>query len=239
MDRLIEFIREVDEKSFAEMIDHTLLKPDANYSLVEKYVKDTITYGFKTLVLPLSLIPIAKSIQPSIKLCSVIGFPLGNVSTRVKVYETLVAAEEEVEEIDVVMNISYLKSGDYDRVLRDLVEVVGTAKRNGIEIVKVIIETALLSDDEKKIASEIVVKAGADFVKTNTGFLGGGATVHDVTLIKNTVGDRAKIKASGGIRHALDAISLILAGASRIGTSSGDTIMKEYLEFRKTLVGKY
>lgn len=235
MDRYIEFIREMSEKDFASMIDHTLLKPDANRALVEKYVKDALTYGFKTLVLPLSLIPVAKTIEPSVKLCSVIGFPLGNVSTRVKVYETLVAAEEGVSEIDVVMNISFFKSGDYDSVLRDLVEVVGTAKRNGVETVKVIIETALLSDNEKRVASEIVLRSGADFIKTNTGFLGGGATVHDVSLIKSIVGDKLKIKASGGIRHALDAISLVFAGASRIGTSSGDVLMKEYLDLKQML----
>ncbi|MET1160304.1 MAG: deoxyribose-phosphate aldolase [Thermoprotei archaeon] len=224
-----EYISKTSPRKFAELIDHTLLKPQADYKLLEKYVDDTRRYGFKALMLPLSLIPRAKEIAGNtIRLATVIGFPLGNTSTEVKIYEALQAAELGVSEIDMVININALKSGDYDTVLRDIRDVVSASKKHGIEIVKVIIETGLLTDEEKIKAAELVVKAGADYVKTCTGFLGGIATVHDVSLLYRVVRGKAKVKASGGIRHALDAIALVLAGADRLGTSSGDKIIEEY-----------
>lgn len=228
----IDYVKKVKPREFAKLIDHTLLKPGADYKLLEKYVEDTRKYGFKTLVLPLSLIPLAREIAGNtIEYATVIGFPLGNTVTSVKVYEVMQAVEYRVSEIDMVMNINYFKSGRYDDVLRDIRDVVASAKKHGIGIVKVIIETSLLNDQEKKKAAELVVEAGADYVKTNTGFLGGGATIYDVSLIHRVVRERAKVKASGGIRHALDAVALVLAGASRIGTSSGDKIMEEYIKF--------
>lgn len=235
MEQLLSFVKSINASDFAKLIDHTLLNPSAPLTTLRKYIGDARNYGFRCLVLPLSLIPEAKSIEPNLRYCTVVGFPLGNVSTRVKVYETLEAAENGVSEVDVVMNINFFKSGDYDRVYKELIEVNNVARRNGIEVVKVIIETSLLTDEEKVLASEIVAKAGCDFIKTNTGFLGGGATVHDVALIKRTINGKARVKASGGIRHALDAVSLILAGADVIGSSSGDVIMKEFIELKNKL----
>ncbi len=228
-----EFIEKTSSKEFASLIDHTLLKPSADHRVLEKYVEDTRRYGFKTLMLPLSLVPYAREIGgDNIKYATVIGFPLGNTSTQAKVYEVLDAVEKGVSEIDMVMNINLFKMGRYEEVLRDMIEVIGIAKKNGVEIVKVIIETSLLSDDEKKKATELVIKAGADYVKTNTGFLGGGATIHDVSLLYNISNGRIRVKASGGIRHAYDAVAMVLAGASRIGTSSGDKILEEYIKLR-------
>ncbi len=233
---LYSFIKERKPSDFAKLIDHTLLKPSADHGVLEKYVDDTRNYGFKTLVLPLSLIPLAREIAGNtIEYATVIGFPLGSTSTEVKVYETMQAIEYGVSEIDMVMNINYFKSRKYDYVLQDIREVVGVAKKHGVKIVKVIIETGLLSEEEKVKATELVIEAGADYVKTSTGFLGGGATVHDVSLLYRVSEDRVKVKASGGIRHALDAIAMVLAGASRIGTSSGDRIIREYIELYEKL----
>jgi len=231
---LESFISKTSVNEFASLIDHTLLKPSADLKLLEKYVEDTRRYKFKTLVLPLSLIPLAKSISGNtIRYATVVGFPLGTTTTEVKAYEALQAAEIGVSEIDMVINISLLKSGRYDEALRDIRDVVAIAKKNGVEVVKVIIETGLLTDEEKVKATELVVKAGADYVKTCTGFLGGEATIHDVSLLYRVARGRAKVKAAGGIRHALDAIVMILAGASRIGTSSGDKIIEEYIALKE------
>lgn len=236
MEQLLGFVKSMSVDQFAKLIDHTLLNPSATLSTLRKYVDDTKKFGFRSLVLPLSLISEAKSIEPALRYCTVVGFPLGNVNTGVKVYEVLEAVENGVVEVDVVMNVNFFKSGDYDRVYRELVEINNVARKNGVEVVKVIIETSLLTDDEKITASELVVKAGCDFVKTNTGFLGGGATVHDVVLIKRAVKGRARVKASGGIRRALDAVSLIIAGADVVGTSSGDVIAKEFIDLKNKLL---
>ena len=236
MDNVMDYISRIKPREFAQLIDHTLLKPSADHMVLEKYIEDTRKYGFKTLVLPLSLVPVAREIGgDSIKYATVIGFPLGSTSTEVKVYEVMQAIEYGASEIDMVMNINYFKMKRYDYVLNDIRRVVETAKKNGIEIVKVIIETSLLNDEEKIKATQLVIEAGADYVKTNTGFLGGGATVHDVSLLYRVADNRVKVKASGGIRHALDAIALILAGASRIGTSSGDKIIEEYIRLHEEI----
>uniref|UniRef100_A0A7C2BLP0 Deoxyribose-phosphate aldolase n=1 Tax=Thermosphaera aggregans TaxID=54254 RepID=A0A7C2BLP0_9CREN len=221
----------LNPREFASMIDHTLLKPDADYRTLEKYVNDVREYGFKLLMLPLSLLDKALEIAgKTIRYGVVVGFPLGNTSTRVKVYEAVEAVSSGASEVDMVMNISLFKSREYLRVLEDISAVVLEARKRGVESVKVIIETTFLDDAEKIKAVELVAQAGADYVKTNTGFLGGGATVHDVALLYRASQGRVKVKASGGIRHALDALSLIEAGASRIGTSNGDRLMKEFLE---------
>lgn len=236
MNSFLDFIQKTKPSDFAKYIDNTLLKPNADYKTLEKYIDDTRKYGFKTLVLPPSLLEIAREISGNtIDYTTVIGFPLGSALTSVKIYEVLQVVDYGVSEIDMVMNINYFKMNKYDQVLRDIVEVTSVAKKHGINIVKVIIETTLLSDDEKIKATEIVIKSGADYVKTCTGFLGGGATIHDVLLINSFSKGRVKIKASGGIRHALDTVALILAGASRIGTSSGSEIMEEYLKIRESL----
>ncbi len=220
----------------ASMIDHTLLKPTASYSDLEKYVEDTRKYKFSCLVIPLSLIDRVKEIAGNtIRLATVIGFPLGNTSTRVKVYEAIEAIEKGVSEIDMVMNMNYFKSRDYNLVLMDMKSVVEEARKHGCSVVKVIIETGLLSDEEKARAVELVVESGADYVKTSTGFLGHGATVHDVSLLYRIARGRVKVKASGGIRHALDTLAMIAAGAERIGTSTGDKIIEEFIRIKESM----
>jgi deoxyribose-phosphate aldolase len=215
----------------ARMIDHTLLRPEAGYKQLEKYVDDTRRYGFKLLMIPLSLVERVWEIAGrTIEVGVVVGFPLGNTSTRIKVAEAREAGELGASEVDMVMNINAFKSGDYEFVKRDIAAVVEAARAAGVKVVKVIIETGLLTDEEKVRATELVVEAGADFVKTCTGFLGGVATVHDVHLLKAASRGRVKVKAAGGIRRALDALALIAAGADRIGTSSGDKIMEDYIK---------
>jgi deoxyribose-phosphate aldolase len=215
----------------ASLIDHTLLKPEASYRVLEKYIDDTKKYGFKLLMIPLSLVKKTREIAgKTIEIGVVIGFPLGNTSTRSKVSEAIEAGELGVSEVDMVMNINAFKSGDYGYVLRDIRAVVDAARNHGVKVVKVIIETGLLSDEEKVKATELVIEGGADFVKTCTGFLGGVATVHDVYLLKNASGGRVRVKAAGGIRRALDALALIAVGADRIGSSSGDKIVEDYIK---------
>lgn len=222
-------------KELASMIDHTLLKPDADYRLLEKYIDDVKKYGFKLLVIPLSLVSKAKEIGGNvIDIGTVIGFPLGNTSSNVKVAEAIEAAELGVAEIDVVMNINLFKSREYDAVLSDIRNVVMESKRRGVRTVKVIIETGLLSDEEKITATEIVAKSGADYVKTCTGFLGSIATIHDVYLLSRVAKGRVRVKAAGGIRHALDALAMIAAGADRLGTSTGDVIINEFQQLEKS-----
>lgn len=229
-----EIVEKMSVRELAGIIDHTLLKPDADYKLLEKYIEDTKKYSFKLLMIPLSLVEKAREIAGrSIEIGVVVGFPLGNTSTRVKTMEAVEAAELGVSEIDMVMNINAFKSGDFELVAKDIRAVVEAAKKHGVGVVKVIIETGLLNDMEKVKATEIVADSGADFVKTCTGFLGGVATVHDVALLYSAGRGRVKVKASGGIRHALDALAMISAGASRIGTSSGDKIVEEFIRLKE------
>ncbi len=231
-----ELLLELSPRDLASMIDHTLLKPHADYKVLEKYIDDTRKYGFAVLMLPPSLLVKAREIAgKTIKLATVVGFPLGNTLAGAKVVETRLAAQAGASEVDMVMNNNYFKSGDYERVLDDMIHVVKEARKNGIGVVKVIIETGLLSDEEKVKATELVVESGADYVKTSTGFVAGGATVHDVKLLYNTARDRIKVKAAGGIRHALDALAMISAGASRIGTSTGDRIMEEFIRIKESI----
>lgn len=230
---IFKFIEEYKLKpeELAAIIDHTLLKPDANYKMLEKFIDDTRKYKFKLLMIPLSLVEKVLEIAgKTIEVGVVIGFPLGNTSTKVKVVEAVEAAELGVSEIDMVMNINAFKSGNYEYVKNDIKYVVDSAKSRGVKAVKVIIETGFLTDEEKIKATEIIIEAGADYVKTCTGFLGSVATIHDVALLRKASRGKIGVKASGGIRHALDAIALINAGASRIGTSNGDKIMEEYIK---------
>lgn len=231
---LREIVEKTSVRELASVIDHTLLKPDADYRLLEKYVDDTKRYSFKLLMVSLSLVEKVRKIAGrTIEIGTVVGFPLGNTSTRAKVAEATEAAELGVSEIDMVMNITAFKSGDFELVKRDIKDVVEAAKNRGVRVVKVIIETGLLSDFEKLKAVELIVESGADFVKTCTGFLGGIATIHDVALLHEVSKGRIQVKASGGIRHALDALALIMAGASRIGTSSGDKIVEEFIKLKE------
>lgn len=216
-----------DIVEIAKMIDHTLLKPDATDSEIKKIADEAKEYGFASVcVNPCHVKLVADALKDTdVKVCTVIGFPLGANTTETKVFETKEAILNGANEIDMVLNIGKLKSGDYDYVKKDIEAVTNTAKSFGEIIVKVILETCYLTDDEKVRACKITVDAGADFVKTSTGFGSGGATVHDVELMRKTVGENFGVKASGGIRTADFAKEIVKAGANRIGTSSGIQIV--------------
>ncbi len=230
-----ELINSISVSQLASLIDHTLLKPSADQRLLEKYIEDTRRYGFACLMVPPSLLSVVREIAGNtIPLCTVVGFPLGSTFTDAKVLETRLAAETGAVEVDMVMNINLFKSGRLDPVLADMKAVVEEARRSGVKAVKVIIETGLLSDEEKRRATLLVAESGADYVKTSTGFIAGGATMHDVMLLSKTAAGKIKVKAAGGIRHALDALAMIAAGASRIGTSTGDRIIEEYIRLKES-----
>ncbi|HEM6145978.1 TPA: deoxyribose-phosphate aldolase [Streptococcus suis] len=205
-------------------IDHTILKPDTTQEQVEKILAEAKEYDFASVcVNPTWVALAAESLKDSdVKVCTVIGFPLGANTPAVKAFETKDAISNGADEIDMVINIGALKTGNYDLVLEDIKAVV---EASGDKLVKVIIEACLLTDDEKVKACQLSQEAGADYVKTSTGFSTGGATVADVALMRKTVGLDMGVKASGGARSYEDAIAFIEAGASRIGASSGVAIM--------------
>ncbi|HEP1811081.1 TPA: deoxyribose-phosphate aldolase [Streptococcus suis] len=205
-------------------IDHTILKPETTQEQVEKILAEAKEYNFASVcVNPTWVALAAESLKDSdVKVCTVIGFPLGANTPAVKAFETKDAISNGADEIDMVINIGALKTGNYDLVLEDIKAVVAAS---GDKLVKVIIEACLLTDDEKVKACQLSQEAGADYVKTSTGFSIGGATVADVALMRKTVGPDMGVKASGGARSYEDAIAFIEAGASRIGASSGVAIM--------------
>ncbi|HHT7825773.1 TPA: deoxyribose-phosphate aldolase [Streptococcus suis] len=205
-------------------IDHTILKPETTQEQVEKILAEAKEYDFASVcVNPTWVALAAESLKDSdVKVCTVIGFPLGANTPAVKAFETKDAISNGADEIDMVINIGALKTGNYDLVLEDIKAVVAAS---GDKLVKVIIEACLLTDDEKVKACQLSQEAGADYVKTSTGFSTGGATVTDVALMRKTVGPDMGVKASGGARSYEDAIAFIEAGASRIGASSGVAIM--------------
>lgn len=204
----------------SKYIDHTNLKQDAINEEIVKLCDEAIANDFASVCVNPSFVSLAyeKLKDTDVDVCTVIGFPLGQNTTAVKAFETKDAINNGASEIDMVINVSKLKDKDYDYVYEDIKAVVTAA--NGV-LVKVIIETCLLTDEEKVKVCEIAVKAGADFVKTSTGFSTGGATKEDVKLMKDTVGDKAQVKASGGVRTPEDFNAMIENGATRIGTSSG------------------
>ncbi|WP_062005244.1 deoxyribose-phosphate aldolase [Streptococcus cristatus] len=206
-------------------IDHTLLKPDASQEQIETLIEEAKKYDFASVcVNPTWVSFAAQALKATdVKVCTVIGFPLGANTPELKAFETSDAIQNGANEIDMVINIGALKSRNFDLVERDIRAVVEAAKGT---LVKVIIETCLLTDDEKVKACQIAQKAGADFVKTSTGFSTGGATVADVALMRKTVGPDMGVKASGGARSYEDALAFIKAGATRIGASSGVAIME-------------
>ena len=206
-------------------IDHTLLKPDASQEQIETLIEEAKKYDFASVcVNPTWVSFAAQSLKGTdVKVCTVIGFPLGANTPELKAFETSDAIQNGANEVDMVINIGALKSRNFDLVERDIRAVVEAAKGT---LVKVIIETCLLTDDEKVKACQIAQKAGADFVKTSTGFSTGGATVADVALMRKTVGPDMGVKASGGARSYEDALAFIKAGATRIGASSGVAIME-------------
>lgn len=212
--------------SIAGMIDHTLLRSDATKEEIKKLTEEAKEYRFASVcVNPAWVAYAAEQLAGSeVKVCTVIGFPLGAATSKVKAYETSDAIGRGAAEVDMVINIGALKSGDDDLVLRDIQAVVDAAA--GKALVKVIIETALLTDDEKVRACKLAVQAGANFVKTSTGFQGGGATAEDVALMRRTVGPNVGVKASGGVRSLDDVTKMVEAGATRIGASSGVQIVQ-------------
>ncbi|MED4252855.1 deoxyribose-phosphate aldolase [Priestia megaterium] len=212
------------------IIDHTLLKADATEEQITVLAQEAKEYSFASVCVNPTWVKKAAELlkdAPEVKVCTVIGFPLGATTSAVKAFETTNAIENGADEVDMVINIGALKDKNYDLVQSDIQAVVDAAK--GKALVKVIIETALLTDEEKAKVSELAVKAGADFVKTSTGFSTGGATVEDVALMRKTVGPDVGVKASGGVRGLEDAKAMIAAGATRIGASSGVSIAKGQL----------
>lgn len=212
--------------NIASYIDHTLLKPDTTKEQVLQLCKEAAEYEFASVCVNPSYVETAAAElkDSKVKVCTVIGFPLGASTSGTKAFETKDAIAKGAEEIDMVVNIGAIKSGDNELVKSDIQAVVEAAK--GKAIVKVIIETSLLTDEEKVLASRLSKEAGADFVKTSTGFSTGGATIADVQLMRETVGAELGVKASGGVRSLEDVQGMIDAGASRIGASSGVQIMQ-------------
>lgn len=217
--------------SLAKYMDHTLLKPEATAADIDRIVAEARQYGTASVcVNPYWVARVAAGLAGSgVKTCTVIGFPLGATSTASKVAETRDATAHGAQEIDMVINIGELKSGNDNAVRSDISAVANAAHEAGA-LLKVIIETCLLSDEEKRRACELSVAGGADFVKTSTGFSTGGATTADITLMRETVGPELGVKASGGIRTLEAAIAMIEAGATRLGVSAAVSILEEVNE---------
>ncbi|MCK9210619.1 MAG: deoxyribose-phosphate aldolase [Ignavibacteriaceae bacterium] len=212
--------------SLARMIDHTMLKPDATTDEITKLCAEAKQYHFASVCVNPGFVPLCSSLLKGtdVKVCTVIGFPLGATTTEVKRLEAEQAIANGATEIDMVINVGQLKSGNYDFVFNDVNKVVLAAKAHR-NVCKVILETALLTDEEKVKACLICKKAGADFVKTSTGFSKGGATVGDIALMRKIVGSAIGVKASGGIRSKEDAEAMIASGADRIGASASVKIV--------------
>ncbi len=212
--------------NYNKLIDHTVLKNSATSSDIEKLCSEAIEFDFMSVCVNPSNIELASKLleNSSVKVCTVIGFPLGANTVSTKVFETKDAISRGAEEIDMVINIAKAKEGDFDYITNEIKSVVDAA--NGV-LVKVIIETCELTKEEIAKCSECVVSAKAQFVKTSTGFSTGGATAEDVKIMKDVVKDVAEVKASGGIRNALSLNEMVSAGATRIGCSAGINIMKE------------
>ncbi|MDR2940755.1 MAG: deoxyribose-phosphate aldolase [Clostridiales bacterium] len=218
----------MNKEDIAKMIDHTLLKPDAGLEGVKKLCDEAKVFNFASVCVNPYYTQYAKQLLDgsSVKVCTVIGFPLGATPTEIKVSEANYCIKNGAEEIDMVINIGAVKNRDYKYVEEDVKAVVAAAKSHGSGIiVKVIIEACLLNQEEKENVITLLLNTGADFVKTSTGFSTGGATVEDIALMKKIVGNRMLIKASGGIRDLNSFMKMVSAGADRIGTSNGVTIL--------------
>jgi len=215
-------------REIARLIDHTLLKPEATRAQIETLCREAREHGFATVCVNPGWVPLCAQLLrgSDTRVCTVVGFPLGATLPEVKAYEATRVAAEGACEVDMVMAIGALKSGDYRAVERDVAAVVEASHRAGA-LLKVIIETALLTDDEKVKACVIVRAAGADFVKTSTGFASGGATAEDVALMRRVVGPDIGVKAAGGVKDLKSAQAMIQAGADRIGASVGVKIVQE------------
>jgi deoxyribose-phosphate aldolase len=215
------------DSALAAQIDHTLLRADATSADIRKICCEARQYGFASVCVNPYWVPLAAAELSGspVKVCTVIGFPLGANSTSTKVAETETAVKQGATEIDMVINVGEVKGGNYDAVRQDI-EAVASAAHKGGAILKVILETALLDDNQKIVASTLSKVAGAEFVKTSTGFSTGGATVHDVALMRQVVGEEMGVKASGGIRTLEDLKNMAAAGATRIGASASVKIME-------------
>lgn len=213
-------------QNLAKFIDHTALKPDTTKEQIEQLCQEAKEYGFASVCVNPCWVKAAFEWLDGtdVKVCTVIGFPLGATTTDVKKFETKDAIEKGATEVDMVINVGALKSGDHVLVEEDIRAVVESAK--GKALTKVIIETSLLTDEQKERACKLAVEAGADFVKTSTGFSGGGATVNDIALMRKTVGPDVGVKASGGVRDLKTTQAMVQAGATRIGASAGVSIIK-------------
>lgn len=208
----------------ASIIDHTILKPEATEEKIRQICREALEYKFASVCINPTYVALASELlkESSVKVCTVIGFPLGATTTAVKVFETEDAIKNGAEEVDMVINIGKLKDKDYDFVRTDINAVVEAAK--GKALTKVIIETSLLTDEEKTAACRLSKEAGADFVKTSTGFSTGGARIEDIKLMREAVGPDLGIKASGGIHNFGEAKAMVEAGATRIGASASIAI---------------
>ena len=208
----------------SKTIDHTLLKAEATAAQIETLCAEAREYYFCSVCVNSGYVPLAAAqLKGSdVKVCSVVGFPLGAMGTKAKAYEAAVAIEEGAEEIDMVINVGWLKSGEISKVEQDILALREATKG---KILKVIFETALISKEEIVILCEICTRVGVDFVKTSTGFSTGGATLEDVALMKASVGEQVQVKASGGIRDYETAVAMLEAGATRLGVSAGIAIV--------------
>lgn len=217
---------EISKESISKIIDHTVLKPEAAEESVRKICKEAIENNFASVCVNPCHVPLVSELLKgsNVKVCTVIGFPLGANTPKVKAFETEDAIANGAEEVDMVINIGKLKDKNYDYVLEDIKAVVNAAK--GKALTKVIIEACLLDSEEKVIVSKLAKEAGAEFVKTSTGFSTGGATAEDVKLMRKTVGEDMGVKASGGIRTSEDAVKMVNSGASRIGVSASIQIIE-------------
>ncbi|NLT52201.1 MAG: deoxyribose-phosphate aldolase [Ignavibacteria bacterium] len=217
---------EINDKTIARMIDHTLLKTDATISEIKILCEEALQYNFASVCINPSYVKVCSEILKGsqVKVCTVIGFPLGATTTEAKCFEAEQAIANGAHEVDMVLNVGMLKNGDYNYVFNDINQVALAAKKNN-SICKVILETALQTDEEKIKACIISKTAKADFVKTSTGFSKGGATAEDIALMRYVVGSSIGVKASGGIRTREDAENMIKSGANRIGASAGIKIV--------------
>lgn len=209
-----------------KLIDHTALKPNTNKESILKLIAEAKTYDFASVCVNPCWVALAHQElkNTDVKVCTVIGFPLGANTTEVKVFETKDAIEKGAQEIDMVINVAMLKDKDYNYIENEIKQIVEASKDKAI--VKVILETCLLTDEEIITASKLAKNAGADFVKTSTGFSTGGATVHDIALMRKTVGAEMGVKASGGVHTHEEALAMVEAGATRIGASAGVKLLK-------------
>ncbi len=222
----------ISREELAKIIDHTLVKPTATRDDVVKLCREAEKHGFGCVCVNPTYVSLAAKLLKGtrVKVCSTVGFSFGATLPEVKAFEAEKTVENGATEIDMVINISALKSGDYETVKRDIKAVVDVKRLNpNLKVAKVIIETGYLTNEEKVIACKLAKEAGADFVKTSTGFVG-GATVEDVRLMRKTVGENMGVKAAGGIRTLQQALAMIEAGANRIGTSTGIAIIEEFRE---------